>query len=72
MLDIFFNAKYWRFRYFLHILFSTSDTNFYTDCTGMAAAVDTSGDGNLMIKLAYKEKIPVATMRLNPSDKILF
>ena len=38
----------------------------------MAAAVDTSGDGNLMIKLAYKEKIPVATMRLNPSDKILF
>jgi hypothetical protein len=46
--------------------------NFYTDCTGMAAAVDTSGDGNLMIKLAYKEKIPVTTMRLNPSDKILF
>ena len=49
-----------------------SKSNFYTDCTGMAAAVDTSGDGNLMIKLAYKEKIPVATMRLNPSDKILF
>eukprot|EP01035_Chromulina_nebulosa_P041273 gene41273-55820_t len=29
----------------------------------MAVVADTSGDSSLMVKLAYKEKIPVATMK---------